>query len=214
MKPAMVDAAFVMERVAKQENGCWHWTGSVNKRLGRGTYNGEYAYRLAYRMLVGPIPEGLQINHHCDNGLCVNPDHIYAGTQAENHRDALERGLSRPVPSAKGADHHLGRPDEIVEAAIADCAAGLLSRVEIATKYGVSPATVSAWASGQWRRRGQEAIPVRDGRLRPRPACGTRAAYCAHQKRGELLDDACRLANSEYMRAYKAARSTRLRSAA
>jgi hypothetical protein len=40
----------------------------------------------------GPIPEGMQINHHCDNARCINLDHLYLGTQRENVRDAFERG--------------------------------------------------------------------------------------------------------------------------
>jgi transposase-like protein len=43
----------------------------------------------------GPIPEGLWILHHCDNPPCVNPNHLYAGTSAENIRDAVVRGRMR-----------------------------------------------------------------------------------------------------------------------
>jgi hypothetical protein len=52
----------------------------------------QRVHRIAWQLHFGPIPFGKQINHHCDNGLCVRPDHLYLGTQAQNMRDAAERG--------------------------------------------------------------------------------------------------------------------------
>ena len=88
---------------------CWLWTGSVARR--RGGY-GQFrlasagrkrmvkAHRVAYELLVGPIPEGLEPDHLCRNPRCVNPDHLEPVTHHEN----VLRGMS---PSAQGAraDH-------------------------------------------------------------------------------------------------------------
>ena len=71
------------------ENGCWEWTACRSKD-GYGFFgiNGKnkYAHRVAYEMLVGPIPEGLELDHLCVNPPCVNPAHLEPVTRQENHR--------------------------------------------------------------------------------------------------------------------------------
>jgi hypothetical protein len=78
------------------ENGCWRWLGKIMPK-GYG-YIGSYqhrAHRVMYERLVGPIPKGLWVLHRCDVKDCVNPDHLYTGTRADNARDSVERGQSR-----------------------------------------------------------------------------------------------------------------------
>jgi hypothetical protein len=74
------------QRVEKQSNGCWVWTGGKNQK-GYGTmYTSKTvkAHRFAYELIVGPIPEGLQLDHLCRNPACVNPDHLEPVTNQEN----------------------------------------------------------------------------------------------------------------------------------
>lgn len=65
---------------------CWVWTGHLRRGYGTLMRNGEhgYAHRFAYESLVGPIPEGLQIDHLCRNRACVNPSHMEPVTRREN----------------------------------------------------------------------------------------------------------------------------------
>lgn len=80
------------ERVDKT-SGCWLWTGAKSTNGGYGYFiygrGGQKlrAHRVAWEMTHGPIPEGWVVMHLCDNPLCVNPDHLEVGTQADNVLD-------------------------------------------------------------------------------------------------------------------------------
>lgn len=69
-------------------NGCWLWTGYVNL-AGYGRFDGRLAHRFAYEDMIGPVPDGLDIDHLCRVRNCVNPAHLEPVTRAEN----LRRGI-------------------------------------------------------------------------------------------------------------------------
>lgn len=85
-----------------EETGCWEWQKKRDQRgYGRLTirinkkHKKAFVHRYAYELFVGPIPDGLIICHHCDNPPCCNPDHLYAGTHADNTADKIARGRFR-----------------------------------------------------------------------------------------------------------------------
>jgi hypothetical protein len=74
---------------------CWLWTGGTSN-AGYGHFHptkrqGKGAHRVAYELVRGPIPEGLELDHLCRVVTCVNPDHLEPVTHAENMRRMRER---------------------------------------------------------------------------------------------------------------------------
>ena len=85
-----------LARVKIEDNGCWVWTGAKNSQ-GYGILGlaGSFwlAHRAAWFMHTGIKPEQC-VCHHCDNPPCVNPDHLFLGTQGDNTRDMERKGRS------------------------------------------------------------------------------------------------------------------------
>lgn len=82
---------------------CWIFLGGWNQdRYGNFWVNGvcDKAHRHSYRLFKGEIPTGMLICHTCDNPPCINPDHLYAGTNTDNTRDKMDRGRFASVDGA------------------------------------------------------------------------------------------------------------------
>ncbi|GAC70794.1 hypothetical protein GS4_41_00410 [Gordonia soli NBRC 108243] len=90
--------ALMAEKIAVLPTGCWQWTGAIqSKGYGSFQFRGRTrsTHRLAYELLVAPIPAGLQIDHLCRNRACCNPAHLEPVTAGENHRRAPHTQVTR-----------------------------------------------------------------------------------------------------------------------
>lgn len=84
-----------LAKTKRHANGCLEWIGSIGKR-GYGRVNARtgiiYAHQVSFLLFNGPIEDGKEIMHSCDNPCCVEPSHLKAGTHEENMKDAAAKG--------------------------------------------------------------------------------------------------------------------------
>jgi hypothetical protein len=126
---------------ADASTGCIVWTrGKAKAGYGMLRHGGKTftTHRLAYELARGPIPDGMFVCHSCDNPACVNPDHLFLGTPADNMRDMHDKGRGSVGERHGGAK--LTADD--VAAIRAAVAAGALQR-EVADQYGLRQGYVS-----------------------------------------------------------------------
>ncbi len=139
-----------LKRLSPEPNtGGWLWTGDGKEDgYGRMKFNGEmvYAHRLAFELFKGPL-DGRQALHRCDNRACVNPDHLFSGTNTENRQDMVDKNRQ-----ARGERHPNARlsNDQVVHIKTL-LGTGVLKQKTIAALFGVSHKTVSNIQTGDRR---------------------------------------------------------------
>ncbi len=119
------------------KDDCWEWLGGkLRDGYGEFRLNGktERAHRLAYLLKYKKIPRGLCVCHHCDNAVCVNPDHLFLGTNRDNTQDAVKKGRM-----ARGEDVGSSKLiEEDVKAIRQLYKEGIYSQRDLAGKFGVT----------------------------------------------------------------------------
>lgn len=139
-------------------SGCWLWLGASNAsgyghlKVGNAVKKAHVCSWLAHR---GEIPEGLHVCHKCDVRLCVNPDHLWLGTHADNMADMVVKGRSRRSDGEHNNSCKLSKDE------VAAIISSPLPPKEAAPLYGISRGYVSMLRCGH-SRSGKRANPFRD----------------------------------------------------
>lgn len=198
-RPRLRGRELFWSKVNKTE-GCWIWTGyrqpegygrvdAKTKLTSSGT---RLAHRIAYELLVGPIPDGLHLDHLCRIPACVNPDHLEPVTSAENTR----RGLHGELRTECKRGHELTPENTRIRASDNSRKCRQCDREDAAAKRAAMPKKVHKF------------------HVKERTACGTDAGTAAgialHRASNQPVCAACdverkRLNNAAYRARKKAA---------
>ena len=126
------------------ESGCWIWMSSLNKggygKTGLGKGSCLSAHRVSYENKYGEIPKDKFALHTCDIKCCVNPDHIFIGTQKENMQDKVRKNRQ-----AKGESH--GR-HKLTELQAIEIKSSAKRPMDLAKKFNCSITTIRQIKSG------------------------------------------------------------------
>lgn len=144
------DASIDMLRARSivSNSGCWVWQrGKTSAGYGAVSIDRTYwlTHRLAYFLSTGIRPaRETVIRHKCDNPSCVNPDHLEAGTIADNTQDAKERGRMN-----RGSQRYCAKLHERDIPTIRQLIASKVSYSEIGRRFGVDSRAISCIAHGR-----------------------------------------------------------------
>lgn len=158
-------------------NGCWAWTGTRDKRPGRGygqlrrsrERKWVSAHRAAYEIYIGSIPDGLLVLHDCDNPNCVNPKHLHLGTWLDNMQEARTRNRFPPATTTPSPGSKNGN-SKLTEEGVMRMIQRLQEQIPtdvIAKEFGVGRTQVRNIRNGvQWAHITRGAIPLPHRRLK------------------------------------------------
>lgn len=143
--PALI-ARFEAKYIPEPNSGCWLWLGSPNQagygRFGVG-HEVVKAHRVSHEIYKGST-KGLHVLHHCDNPACVNPEHLFLGTQTDNRADMCRKGRHASVC---GEDSGKAKLTNVQVAELRQLK-GVLSCRKIGARFGIEGSYVSRLLSG------------------------------------------------------------------
>jgi hypothetical protein len=145
-----------LSRVTKAAD-CWSWNGA---KSGQGygvircseTNRNIFIHRLSYSHFNGPIPDGMNVLHKCDNPECSNPEHLFIGTQKDNVLDMMQKGRKPPVVGLKGQLSPRSKLTWEEVRQIKKMLSDGQTCAGISRKFGVTPENISAIKLGKtWK---------------------------------------------------------------
>jgi hypothetical protein len=133
------------------QSNCWNWTGSKDSH-GYGQINirglTRLCHRISYEIHIGKIKDQLHVLHKCDNRACVNPDHLFLGTNSDNVADKIAKGRQprRPNIANRGSSNGWAK---LSEKDVVSIQSSCDLQKNLAIRYGVSVAQISRIKSGK-----------------------------------------------------------------
>lgn len=150
----MYDANFLrrfwLKIEVKGPEECWNWKASTaGKGYGQikppgGSRLNLYAHRVSFEIHHGPVPQGREVCHRCDNPLCCNPAHLFAGTRKENAED-----MGNKMRSGWGSRNARAKLTDADVGAIRKLIAGGMAQVKIAALFNISQIQISRIKTGK-----------------------------------------------------------------
>jgi len=132
----------------KKSDGCWEWIGPkfTHGKYGRFNidYKSERSHRFSYELHNGEIPKNMYVCHKCDNPSCVNPEHLFLGSQSSNLCDASEKGRLKFLKGLKREE--VIKLKEMYKT-------GKFTQCELGRTFGINQSEISRWLTGKRRSR-------------------------------------------------------------
>ena len=146
---------FMSKVDVKGPDECWEWQAYQDRHgYGHTQYENklQYAHRVSYKIHCGEIPKDMNVLHECDNPACVNPKHLFLGTQADNIDDMINKGRNSAPPPQIGVNHWASKLTEEDVREIKTLIDKGWSAGDIADHFNVAKPTIKDIKAGRtWR---------------------------------------------------------------
>jgi len=149
----------LLSKILRNEStDCWEFTGYLlpngyGRIAGRRGEGPNLAHRVSWLVHRGEIPAGMLVCHTCDNRKCVNPDHLFLGTQSDNLQDMKSKGrgkIPNPLPTTRGESHWKNKLTKEQVSEIRSRSSE--SRKALAVEFKTTPRYISSIISGtKWK---------------------------------------------------------------